>query len=37
VSETTCMLASSGDFQYEARGPFELKGLPGPRTLYSVR
>jgi class 3 adenylate cyclase len=37
VSETTRMLASSGDFQYEARGPFELKGLPGPRTLYSVR
>jgi class 3 adenylate cyclase len=37
VSETTRMLASGGDFEYEARGPFELKGLPGPRTLYAVR
>jgi class 3 adenylate cyclase len=35
VSETTRALAS-GAFAFEARGPFELKGLPGPRTLFAV-
>jgi hypothetical protein len=23
-------------YAFEARGPFELKGLPGSRTLYAV-
>ena len=36
ISEATRMLAGAGPFQFEARGPFELKGLPGERTLYAV-
>jgi len=36
VSEATRLLAGGASFDFEARGPFELKGLPGPRTLYAV-
>ena len=36
VSEATRLLASGAPFAFEARGPFELKGLPGSRTLYAV-
>jgi class 3 adenylate cyclase len=37
VSETTHLLAGGGHFEFEPRGPFELKGLAGPRVLYAVR
>ena len=37
VSEATRLLAGDRAFDYEVRGPFELKGLPGPRTLFAVR
>src|SRR3954447_2377001 len=36
VSEATRLLAGSGPFAFEPRGPFELKGLPGERILYAV-
>ena len=36
VSEATRLLAGDIPFALEARGPFELKGLPDQRTLYSV-
>jgi class 3 adenylate cyclase len=36
VSEATRLLATGVPYAFEARGPFELKGLPGPRTLYAV-
>jgi class 3 adenylate cyclase len=36
VSEATRLLASGAPFTFGARGPYELKGLPGPRTLYAV-
>jgi class 3 adenylate cyclase len=36
VSEATRMLAGAVPFAFVDRGQFELKGLPGPRTLYGV-
>jgi class 3 adenylate cyclase len=36
VSEATRLLAGTGSFTFEARGPFELKGLDGARTLFAV-
>jgi class 3 adenylate cyclase len=36
VSEPTRLLAVGSGFDFERRGPFELKGLPGPRTLFAV-
>ena len=36
VSEATRLLASGAPHAFEARGPYELKGLPGARTLYAV-
>jgi class 3 adenylate cyclase len=36
VSEATRLLAGGVPYAFEARGPFELKGLPGARTLYAV-
>ena len=36
VSEATRLLAGGGQYEFDARGPFELKGLPGQRTLYAV-
>ena len=36
VSEATRLLASGVPYAFEARGPFELKGLPGSRMLYAV-
>jgi len=36
VSEATRMLAGAVPFTFADRGQFELKGLPGPRTLYAV-
>jgi class 3 adenylate cyclase len=36
VSETTRLLASGAAVSFEVRGPFELKGLSGPRTLFAV-
>jgi class 3 adenylate cyclase len=36
VSETTRLLASGAAFAFEALGPYELKGLPGPRMLFAV-
>ncbi len=36
VSEATRLLAAGAPYTFEARGPFELKGLPGSRTLYAV-
>jgi class 3 adenylate cyclase len=37
ISETTRMLSTGGAFTFEARGPVVLKGLPGPRTLFSAQ
>ncbi|HET9345499.1 MAG TPA: adenylate/guanylate cyclase domain-containing protein [Candidatus Limnocylindrales bacterium] len=37
VSEATRLLASGGAVAFELRGSFELKGLPGARSLYAVR
>jgi class 3 adenylate cyclase len=37
VSEATRLLASGGPFSFEPRAAVELKGLPGPRTLYVVK
>jgi class 3 adenylate cyclase len=34
ISEATRMLSAGGAFTFDARGPFVLKGLPGPRTLF---
>jgi class 3 adenylate cyclase len=34
ISEATRMLSAGGAFMFEARGPYTLKGLPGPRTLF---
>jgi class 3 adenylate cyclase len=36
VSEATRMLSAGETFSFEARGPFELKGLPAPRTVFLV-
>ena len=36
VSEGTRLLAAGPSFDFEPRGAFELKGLPGPRTLFTV-
>jgi class 3 adenylate cyclase len=36
VSEATRLLAGNGSLTFEPRGPFELKGLDGPRTLFAV-
>lgn len=36
VSESTRLLASGSSFKFDSRGPHELKGLPGPRTLFAV-
>jgi len=36
VSEATRLLATSAPYAFEARGPYELKGLPGARTLYAI-
>lgn len=36
VSETTRLLAGTAEFTFEPRGPYELKGLPGSRTLFAV-
>jgi class 3 adenylate cyclase len=36
VSETTRLLANGTPFTFESRGAFELKGLPGERTLFAV-
>jgi class 3 adenylate cyclase len=36
LSEATRLLATGAPFAVEPRGPFELKGLPGERTLYAV-
>jgi class 3 adenylate cyclase len=36
VSEATRMLSAGGAFTFDARGPFVLKGLPGPRTLFAA-
>jgi class 3 adenylate cyclase len=37
VSEATRLLAMGAPLSFEARGPFELKGFAGPRTLYAVQ
>lgn len=37
VSEATRLLAGGSAFAFEPRGPVELKGLPGPHTLFAVR
>ncbi|HET8786866.1 MAG TPA: adenylate/guanylate cyclase domain-containing protein [Candidatus Limnocylindrales bacterium] len=37
VSEATRMLAAGGAFDFDARGPFVLKGLPGTHTLFVAR
>ena len=34
ISEATRMLSAGGDFTFEARGPYSLKGLSGARTLF---
>jgi class 3 adenylate cyclase len=36
VSSTTQQLASGAGFQFESLGDREFKGLPGPRSVYSV-
>jgi class 3 adenylate cyclase len=36
VSEATRLLASGSGIRFEPRGEFDLKGLPGPRTLYAA-
>ena len=36
VSEATRLLAGGGSFAFEERGPFQLKGFDGARTLYAV-
>jgi class 3 adenylate cyclase len=36
VSEATRLLAGNGTVVFEPRGPFELKGLDGARTLFAV-
>ncbi len=36
ISEATRMLAAGAPYEFVERGKFELKGLPGPRTLYAV-
>jgi class 3 adenylate cyclase len=36
VSEATRMMSAGGAFTFEARGPFDLKGLPGPRMLFAA-
>jgi class 3 adenylate cyclase len=36
ISEATRLMASGAPFDYVERGQFELKGLPGARTLYAV-
>ncbi len=36
ISEATRLLASGASFGFESRGTFELKGLPGARTLFAV-
>lgn len=37
VTSTTRDLTSDGGLEFEDRGPFELKGVPGSRTLYALR
>jgi class 3 adenylate cyclase len=34
ISEATRMMSAGGDFTFEARGPYSLKGLSGDRTLF---
>ena len=36
VSEATHIIAGEADIDFEARGPFELKGLRAVRTLYAA-
>ena len=37
VSEATRLLSSGAPFEFDDRGPYELKGLPGARRLSGVR
>jgi class 3 adenylate cyclase len=36
VSETTRLLAAGAPITFQPKGPHELKGLPGPRELFTV-
>ena len=37
VTSTTHPLTADSGLEYHERGPVELKGVPGSRTLYALR